>query len=891
MLLITFIARNSLASFIGNYYLSAQNSVLTCLNYSFTMQLNIKLDKLCLNTPQADISLANTTLQWKLFPKISVQAINIATLNIEGKNGLFTNKTPKSNRFQNSTSQKQNSQIKTFKNSSSPNNTQKHKPATLKNLSFKEIPQYLQQVAQLNIPASIIIDNVNYYPYSLLSQTTIDKPRKVYSGNFSALDNILSFSINNQDIRLPGLFSATLSPKKTDFTATLNADLPFLLEFLGDHQFNLPLITNNGQIVSGHFNSQIQWQNEDLIIDSQLNNVAINFSLLDSSPFNALTNKQTTASISSKKTHSLTINTALAWKIHLSGKVIDINFTKHNKINVDYSDKKLITLFLAQNILPENTSLNISTILKDNPTKGLTILPIGNIKVDLTNTRLFMEELTFKTQNIDHPTQIKLTDISFNYGTQKTKGAIPSQAVFTFDSQLNMAALETYSNKPINIHAVGTIELNQRGWQLHLTPNSNIELINISLVDITSEKAELLAKSLVENKRNMLSIRKLQSQLYGDITVDKKGKTTIALTLDSQANLLQFSDNIQLDKLQFKSTINSDFEQVNVNAIIIADNVEVSTFTLNGQLAQPQFELSANELLLTDLLSLSIILPVPVELVDGKLNYHIKGQLTDLDNLLNNKVSALISLKNVSGEIDDIWLQELDWQQKLTLTNSQLKTLYPDKNNLYIESIELASPITNLSIKTQIKSKNNKFDLTAESINGKILGGSFYIPTLTWPMNSEHSVNVQLTNIDLEKVLELDKKQGIVVTGKISGELPITFDGNNVTIENGELHNISKGLIQVINNPAVEELKTSNSQLKLAFDALQNLHYHQLSSDVSMKDDGYMLLETVIKGRNPDLDNDVNLNLNLSYDLLGLLESMSITERLEQNIIKDLQKH
>ena len=95
----------------------------------------------------------------------------------------------------------------------------------------------------------------------------------------------------------------------------------------------------------------------------------------------------------------------------------------------------------------------------------------------------------------------------------------------------------------------------------------------------------------------------------------------------------------------------------------------------------------------------------------------------------------------------------------------------------------------------------------------------------------------------------------------------------------------------MLNNPAVNELKASNSQLKLAFDALQNLHYHQLSSDVSMADDGYMLLETVIKGRNPDLDNDVNLNLNLSYDLLGLLESLSITEQFEQRIIKGLQKN
>ena len=60
---------------------------------------------------------------------------------------------------------------------------------------------------------------------------------------------------------------------------------------------------------------------------------------------------------------------------------------------------------------------------------------------------------------------------------------------------------------------------------------------------------------------------------------------------------------------------------------------------------------------------------------------------------------------------------------------------------------------------------------------------------------------------------------------------------------------------------------------------------------MSLAEDGYMLLETVIKGRNPDINNDVNLNLNLSYDLLGLLESISITQRFEDSIIKGLQKN
>jgi hypothetical protein len=56
-----------------------------------------------------------------------------------------------------------------------------------------------------------------------------------------------------------------------------------------------------------------------------------------------------------------------------------------------------------------------------------------------------------------------------------------------------------------------------------------------------------------------------------------------------------------------------------------------------------------------------------------------------------------------------------------------------------------------------------------------------------------------------------------------------------------------------------------------------------------MYDDGRMLLDTVIKGRNPDLDNEVNLNLNINYDLLGLIKSLRIADNMESEIIQKSQ--
>jgi len=281
------------------------------------------------------------------------------------------------------------------------------------------------------------------------------------------------------------------------------------------------------------------------------------------------------------------------------------------------------------------------------------------------------------------------------------------------------------------------------------------------------------------------------------------------------------------------------------------------------------------------------------------------AQLTDFTHLMNNPMKLSMSLKEVTGKMAGTWMQGLNFQQDFMFTDGQLssvnqdisvnkKTKQPD--NLSIDKIESVTPITNFSAKTffdfslQGSGISSGISTVINVVSAEAFGGRFEFVQAKWPIQAGHSVDVQLTSIDLEKLLELDKQQGIVVTGKISGHLPLFFDGKKVLIEDGELHNVSNGIIQVMNNPAVAELKASSTELKLAFDALQNLHYHELTSTVSMADDGYMLLETAIKGRNPDLDNDVNLNLNLNYDLLGLLESFDITGQIEKKVVNYSKK-
>ncbi|MFT5756817.1 MAG: hypothetical protein ACI9LM_001542 [Alteromonadaceae bacterium] len=871
---ITFFARNSIVKYFSHHYLAEYNGEISCLNFTLNLSLGIDIKKLCITSPQARFELENTVLDWQLFPQISVTAIKVANIKIQGNTELFFNKP----------------QI----------NNVKHQQS----LSSDDFSVALQHIAQFNLSTLIDVEQFTYQPFKIQPLSTqafikgkLARPQTSYTGQFSVNKETLNLTLKHNQQHL---LSVTLVPTGSNFSAELKADLALLREFLADHKLNLPTQINEDFDIKGTFNSQIEWKNQALFIDGKLDELSI-------------------SAVDLKQSDQLQLKGSLAWQMRVIDQMINIDFLKDNKIDLTYSEARLIELFtelLTDQSKKQSSTQKISTkttlaaILKDNPTHGITLSAHNNMEINLADSSISIAELRIKTHNINQASKLSLTELFFNFSDKEisVQGA-NNKVKFAIESHLNIAALNSFTKQPIFFKAEGDINQDQQNWLVHLTPESKVELTKVELSKVELSNAKKLkidkredkvttvklATPPVNNDKNILSINKLVTQLQGNIKATQNGILTLALTMNSQAHTLSLNEIIQIDKLQINADIQGNFTDVKVKANIIADDVEISKVIIKGDITQPQFELSAEQLLLTDLLALKINLPVPVKLIDGELNYHLSGLLSELRDLKNNTVELSVALTRISGEIDNVWLQDINWQQQFSLSHGQINTLESEKNNLNIKLIETASPITNLSVKTHLNidlhTNSTQLNFAAKHISGEILGGGFAIPSASWPFNAEHSVNVQLTNIDLEKVLELDKKQGIVVTGNISGHLPLYFNGKNIMIKKGELHNINNGLIQIINNPAVEELKASNSQLKLAFGALQNLHYHQLSSDVSMNDDGYMLLETVIKGRNPDLDNDVNLNLNLSYDLLGLLESMTITERFEERIIKDLQKH
>lgn len=843
--------RSSVVTSLVNSYLAQHHSVVTCIDFSLDANDDLIISRLCIDSPYAEIELIDTLIEWRFEPSYlqsdkladAILAMHISSATVHAKGNIQ------------------------FPESAA---TTALKLDTLPAL----IRQQLHSVALLSIPVDIDIQSFSYQPFS----DDNDKSNQFYQGKFSATEHQLLLSLAAP--KEGDVFSIEIVKEEQGFNAKVSAELAKLRQFLLIHQTMLPtdLSTlladqkNERYLVSGHLESHINWHEQSLKMTNQLTDFSFQ------------------AEQGIAQAIAISPDASLTWQTSLVAEVMEIDFTQGNNIHLAFDQPAVIKLLSDKEV-----DSQLLELLIDNAMNTLSIEPSASIKIDFAKQTINSNGVDFTSENLYEPLRLSLNKVMLSYRDDSTITLNLHEADFSVAGKIKVAQLGPFTQRPLKLNIAGDIKQQHDSWQLKLAPSSAIELSQLTLPETIAS-----SNSTVTNTKTQPSLKTLLSYWQGNVTFPKsnaENKSTgfadinFDLQIDSQIDQLNLPQVATVKTLELNAQLSGRFSDIAIKAEIIADKLPIASAKITEDILEPHIDVLAKDVLMTDLLALKVELPIELKLIDGRLSYHLSGQLKNANNLLANPIKLALSVKDVTGEVDGTWLQELNWQQRFMIQHGQVKSVSDNKveNNLTIAKIEIATPITNLSTKTFINFEHNKAKIMVNNTSGKLLGGRFDIAQAHWPFSKGSAVNVKLTKIDLEKLLDLDKKQGIVVTGRVSGLLPIYYDGEHFLIKEGGLHNVGDGLIQVFNNPAVEELKTSNTELKLAFDALENLHYHHLSSEVSMANDGYMLLVTAIEGRNPDLDNEVNLNLNLSYDLLGLLESLNITEHFESKVIKGLQ--
>ena len=149
--------------------------------------------------------------------------------------------------------------------------------------------------------------------------------------------------------------------------------------------------------------------------------------------------------------------------------------------------------------------------------------------------------------------------------------------------------------------------------------------------------------------------------------------------------------------------------------------------------------------------------------------------------------------------------------------------------------------------------------------------------------SASNTLLLRASSIDLAEILSIKEFEAIEISGSIGAELPVTIEGKTVTIVGGTLTGEPPGgIIRYLPGLAADE--SDLSTIGLATRALSNFEYETLTSEVDYTADGDLNLQMHLTGRNPDLEDNrpVILNLGVENNIPQMLRSLQAARAVEE---------
>ncbi|WP_299491622.1 YdbH domain-containing protein [uncultured Shewanella sp.] len=178
-----------------------------------------------------------------------------------------------------------------------------------------------------------------------------------------------------------------------------------------------------------------------------------------------------------------------------------------------------------------------------------------------------------------------------------------------------------------------------------------------------------------------------------------------------------------------------------------------------------------------------------------------------------------------------------------------------------------------------------ELNLTANTLNGTLA-----VPEFSLNTKGETKACILLKGVSLHQLLTLHPVEGVYADGLFDAVLPIQFEYDKLTFNNGELTaRAPGGLIAINNNPSVEKMKLSQPYLDFAFSALEHLEYHALTSQFNMTSNGDAILKAHIEGKSRGVTRPIVFNYTQEENLLQLLRSLQLSGKLQSEIEKSIK--
>ena len=162
------------------------------------------------------------------------------------------------------------------------------------------------------------------------------------------------------------------------------------------------------------------------------------------------------------------------------------------------------------------------------------------------------------------------------------------------------------------------------------------------------------------------------------------------------------------------------------------------------------------------------------------------------------------------------------------------------------------------------------------------------VPTIIDPAAAQTDILLRIEDIDLETFFNLIKIEGLVGSGQLDGQIPITLKDNVLTVTNGHLAARSPGILRFKSDKASKMLSAAGKEMNLLLQAVQEFHYTELSLNLDKSDLHDLVVKLSVLGNNPNVKNGqpFRLNIKLETDIDKILQTINQGYNLSHEILR-----
>lgn len=292
----------------------------------------------------------------------------------------------------------------------------------------------------------------------------------------------------------------------------------------------------------------------------------------------------------------------------------------------------------------------------------------------------------------------------------------------------------------------------------------------------------------------------------------------------------------------------------------------------------------------------------------GEATLSARHALPALGKLLQPRPPVLAPLDLAAGEADaDLTLEwckapnaKFDAKGKLHLRDASLgwekaqargvqASLQLDGWQPLRGRLQLAAPHGQLATGTELTHLDLDFALTGptlqlNALHLDLLGGSVHGEpiTLPWPP-ADQTLPLEIRQIDMGRLLDLFKIQGLSGSGRLDGVLPLAYRDGALEVHDGRLNSAGDGTLKYAPSLSLPD----NPGLQ----ALRNLHFRKLDMRLNYASGGAYRTESTLEGSNPDFYDGypIRFSLNINGELPGLFRAALFSGDFNRHILEQLQ--